>query len=495
MNLVQELERRRFRWTCISGTLLLGWLMRLVLIARGGLFYNPDEYRYSRSIGFLHSLMQGDFAHALHFCYTYPQHNGSVLIGAIPAAIQGILDKLGWPPEQTMHIAAAIFALVPIANALLVYGIIRRLGRGHAAAFLGLFIMSVSCTMVYCSRHLLPYYSGLCVALLTTWWMLGNKPGTWRLVLAGAAAFAVFLVYNGFWSLSLALLGVLVLLRPPSHPSMPLRGAWLGLGYVLCFAGVYLVGQLAATPVSAGGRGANFIRGLGYFSDTISQGDFADGWWLGWAHLFSAEGVLLPVLLVCAAFSFREGASARMPLFFVLGLYVLLVLGSVVLRHFVVYGRNMIPLYTALIIAGSVGASTLWRKQHGVFLAVLLVVILQSAFRYSRVVRQDFPAERLAEVKGKYPDLSLAFSVKGPRHHADGAYPDGGRYVFVNYRVLSPIQGAAPLPKGRVLHRWRHPVQDPLYRYNGYTRHERSILRQADVEMRLVDTRAEPEPR
>jgi hypothetical protein len=60
---------------------------------------------------------------------------------------------------------------------------------------------------------------------------------------------------------------------------------------------------------------------------------------------------------------------------------------------------------------------------------------------------------------------------------------------------LSPIQGPAPLPKGRVLHQWRHPVQDPLYRYNGYTRHERSILRQADVEMRLVDTRAEPEPR
>ncbi|MFT5123922.1 MAG: hypothetical protein ACI9TH_000507 [Kiritimatiellia bacterium] len=484
MNIIQSLGQSAFRRRCILGTLLLGWLMRLALILRGGLFYNPDEYRYYRSIDFLHALVHGAWREALQVFYTYPQHNGSILVGAIPAFFQGLLDKVGLAPAQTMHFAAAILAVFPMLNALLGYGIMLRLNRSHAGAFLVLVVLTFSGTMTFYSRHLLPYYSSLTLALFVIWWMLNGKGGAWRYLIAGACSLGVFLIYNGFWYLSGALVGILALIRMPRLPSFFLRATLLAAGYLLGFAAVYGIGRTID---------ADFFRGLTYFSQTISQGDYADGWWIGWVHLFYAEGILLPLFALLALFSLRANRPSRLPLACVGLFYLLLLLGSIGLQKFVVYGRSMIPVYTVLVLAGVIGASRFWRDRPGAYVLLLALVLAQSLERYVGLFRQTFPSTILTRVQQTNPDLQLAYSVLGPQPHVDEAFMDPARFVLLNYRVLTPATGLASVPSGQTVDAWPHPASHPLYLYNGYTRDERVLLREADVRIRLIDTGALPD--
>ena len=159
-------------WLILAASLI----MRCVLIRSGGLFFNPDEFRYYRAINFLHHLKSGEVKEALAMFFIYAEHSGYMLVATIPAAVQGVLDAaFGRSPERSMAVAAIILSLFSVGNIALVYGIARRTGRSKREALVAMGLMAASGVMLHTSRHLLPYDVSLFFGLLAIWLVHGRR--------------------------------------------------------------------------------------------------------------------------------------------------------------------------------------------------------------------------------------------------------------------------------------------------------------------------------
>ena len=216
-----------------------------------------------------------------------------------------------------------------------------------------------------------------------------------------------------------------------------------------------------------------FIR----FSNSVTQGEFSEGGTLPIAYLWHAEHLLLPLWVVAFGFSLWamiKGASTARSTLGVAGIlfiYGFMVLTSVGLHKFVVYGRlvrQLVPFFCLM---------TAYQLQHlrGVHVGVrrafpilCIVLALQAAFNFRSPLQQVFPsdfirkADKTAEALGDGREAHLLFA-----------------------RHLYPVPEEAPLPPHEVILRARHPVQFLPYQYEGYTPEERSALRSTDISMRL----------
>ena len=335
-----KLSVTKLFWVIIVVSMVLRW----ALILQGGLFFNPDEYRYHRAIDFLHQLKSGEVREALLMFYKYADHNGYMVIAAVPAALQGVLDVMGIPPERSMKLAAMMLSLFSVANLALVFAIARRTGRSKKEALLAMFLLAASCTMYRYSRHLLPYDISIFFALLTIYLVHGSRSAK-ALFGCGVSAFLVFMTYNAFWTLSgLVLVYALVQLLAGEKKQF----AWVVGGFLLLPLWQFVMAELL---------GYSYLQSLSNFSATITQGTWSEGWWLGWAYLWHSEHTLLLVwaLGIGLLLASRLERSVLYWLLLVVAMYLLLVLGSVVLQKFVVYGRSMrqlVPFICLLAAAG-----------------------------------------------------------------------------------------------------------------------------------------------
>jgi hypothetical protein len=386
----------------------------------------------------------------------HPDHILFGVLGLLPAGVEAFAGA-------DDRIPALFFSLFSVLNIALLDVLVRRLGESERTGFLAALLFALSTTQLYYARHLLPYDAAISFALLALIVGVRSDASLKAAALCGLLSAAAILTYNGYFLLSVsALAGALVSTSP--------RGAVRRLAVsVVALAVPFAVGLLADAL-----SGGALLREWQRFSTTVTQGSFAEGWWLPFAYLWHAEHLLTALWAASFAFAaarLAQGERRRTLVVGVAGIVLVyggLVAGSVALQTFVVYGRQvrqLVPFACVLsavmlerYLAGGIGRRRLAA-------AVIAGVVAQAAWNFRAPLTQVFPEEF--------------------RRMAEGIPNPAGAQRFVLYaEFIYPKPVAVPAGVGRVLLARSHPLQYLPYQYEGYTPEERGALRAIDIRMR-----------
>jgi hypothetical protein len=443
--------------------LAVSLLLRLVLVLSGGQHYWPDELRYDRSREAVEALRQGDGA-AARRALAHPDHFLFGILGLVPAAIESVAG-----PDD--RIPAVFFSLFSVASIALLYVLVRRLGESEQAALFAAFFLAASATQLYYTRHLLPYDAAMAIGIGALIVAARPAPGLKGALLCGLLSSAAVLTYNGYFLLA----GSAVVMQVFSAPSRRHAARRLVVS-----AGAFALPFAAIAAFGALGRG-DFMEFWGAYLRSVTQGSFSEGWWLPFAYLWHAEHLLTALWAAAFAFAVVRLAGGDRSRALVLGvagillIYGGLVVGSVALQVFVVYGRQVRQLVPFACVLSAVAIQRLALSgSPGRFMArtAIVATVAQAAWNFRTPLTQVFPAEFRAMAE------SVPRRGDAPRFllYAEHIYP-----TPAIYRAGGAILLARP-----------HPLQFLPYQYEGYTPAERGALRTVDIRMRLVEAPAQP---
>jgi hypothetical protein len=443
----------------LFAVILVSAVARAVLVVSGGQFYWPDEKRYLASREMVTSILHGHPSAALAQLDS-GDHVLFKTIGTIPAGIEAAVG-------QNPVIPALFFACFSVVNILLVWRLARRGGAAEHEALTAAALFAAANSAFYYARHLLPYDLAMTIGLLAV--DVAQSSQRRNGLVCGLLGGLTFLTYAGYWTLAVAAVLVHALHQPSVRQRMR-RAVAAGAAAMVPF--------LCAASVSAiggGHLGPNAIA----FAQTIVQGDNQEGWRLPFEYLWHAEHLLLLLWVICLAYCVWKWFSATVPsrvtvaLAAVAAIYALLVLNSVVLGQFVVYGRLARQLVPFFAITAAYGLDRLRMSSFNwgrtVFGTIALVVCLQAIVNFSASLRLTFPEQ---------------FKRDGMMLVA-GLPEDSYRWVNASHIYPGPARVSLP-PYARVLSERPHPLNFLPYQFEGYTPSERRRLQAANLTMRLV---------
>jgi len=452
--------RRTLLFALIGAALLL----RVALVLSGGQAYWPDEIRYERSRRAAEALRRGERAGAVA-ALVHPDHLLFGILGVAPAALE-----LATGPDD--RVPALFFALFSVAQVGLLHAIARRLGLSARASLIAALLLALSASQLYFARHLLPYDAAMAFGLGALLVAVKERPTTAGGVLAGLFAAATFLTYNGYWLLALTAIAMSVL--PAPSPGVSLRRlAIAGAAFALPFAVL-----VAASRLGPGG----FLHEWAAFAGAVTQGRFAEGWRLPFAYFWHAEHLMVALWafgVVAAAARLVRGERSRAAAFGLAGILLVyggLVVASVGLSRFVVYGRSARQIVPFACVLAADALERLLAAGGGkrlVGAAVLVLAAVQAAGNFRAPLAQVFPREF----------RRMAAAVPNPT---------GAPRLLLYAEPIYPVAAPPPADAGRVLLARPHPLQYLPYQYEGYTPEQRAALRAADIRMRLVEVRPAP---
>jgi len=299
--------------------------------------------------------------------------------------------------------------------------------------------------------------------------LAGIRRGTLgHLYLSGVVGGLAFLAYPGYWTTIVAV-ALLCVMRS----SAGWRDA-LTNGLVASVGVLTLPGLAIAISLASGGQ---MLERFVMYSGIIEQGSFQEGWSLPFAYLWHTEHVLLVLWLASVLWAVTQsGRSPRVTagLFAASSIYALLVIFSVGLSKFVVYGRLARQVVPFLCLIAAAAVSRLWqspdtRIRFAAF-AIVGAVLIQAAANFWQPLVQSFPADFIVRNR---PDDSVAARYE--------------RLIWVNTKHLFPGPEPVTLPAHYVtLAAARHPLAFLPYQYEGYTPQWRAVLRSADTRMQLI---------
>ncbi len=452
------------RRTLLFALLGAALLLRVTLVLSGGQSYWPDEIRYERSRVAVGALRRADFSGAVT-ALAHPDHLLFGVLGLAPA----VLERATGPNDR---VPALFFALFSVASVWLLHAIARRLGLSERASLLAALLLAMSASHFYFSRHLLPYDAAMALGLGALLVAVKPAPTAADGILCGLLAAATFLTYNGYWLLALAAVAIHAM-AATSLGAFARRLTAAGAAFALPLVVLGLASLI--------GSGAFFRQWAG-FSGTVTQGRFAEGWSLPFAYFWHAEhlmGALWAFGVIAAAARLVRGEPSRALAFGLAGILLVyggLVLGSVALGKFVVYGRHarqLVP-FACLLAADALERllAASGARRH-VAAAILALAAIQAAWNFRAPLAQVFPREF----------RRMAAAVPNPT---------GAPRLLLYAGPIYPVPAPPPPEAGRVLLVRAHPLQYLPYQYEGYTPEERAALRAADIRMRLVEVRATP---
>ena len=148
--------------------------------------------------------------------------------------------------------------------------------------------------------------------------------------------------------------------------------------------------------------------------------------------------------------------------------YLALVLSSVVLQVFVVYGRTARQLVPFLCM---LAAHELYRRRLRVPRVVVALLfaaaVVQVGFNLRIPLMQVFPEDF--------------------RHQAlQASSTSGSELSFIYVDHIYPVPERAAAVPGAIILTAPHPLQFLPYQYEGYTPEERDVLRTTDIRMRAI---------
>ncbi len=460
-------------WT-VPVILFASLVLRWILVLRGGQYYFSDEGRYETSRTLINLLLAGKFSSAFAQLVTAPEHLGFKILGIIPS----LLEQL---TRESLVIPALFFSLFSVFTLYLIYKIAQRAGATERESLFALLFAACSMSLLYFSRHLVPYDTAMTFGLLAVFIALTERPSPKTSLLCGASAFLCFITYNGYWSL--AGLGMLIhIFRNNSMAGEWVRKASLAaVGFALPAILLFLLALLAGT---------NLLAEYRVFSTTVSQGSFEEGWSLPFEYFWRAEHwlfvawIALSILAVAQAVKRRDNSSLLWA-GCIAFLYACLVIPSVYLHSFVVYGRlarQMLPFLLLLSASGLGHLEQNFSFGGKLARAVMLIVILQAAWNYKASFGLSYPRDFAWEAQTLQPDFH--FSEKRLIFGAPTLCQNNG-FVIENVKRFEAPPEPTPVIEGKLLLSALHPDNFLPYQLEGYTPEQRQIFHERQPEMRF----------
>ena len=443
----------------------VGFALRFYLVLRGGQFFWPDESRYQEAREAMRRMLSGAWHEAWLGLLSRPEHLLFKLLGLIPAAAEQWFG-----PSSAL--AAGFFAVFSGLSLWLIGRLVRRMGGTDVQAAFAVSLAVGASSLLYYSRHLLPYDLALFFGLWA--WLVAFGRGAGAAGLTGLLASLCFLSYNGYWMLGGGAMIAVVLSAWREGFVAMLREAVVGafglalpIGLVVAAGAAYDVDVLTAAKTFSGtimtvdiGRGGEFIAE--HFWRT--EGLFGLGLWL-----------ILAVSLVVVRPLPRPVLQA---------LWVVLILGVViwaldgVFRRFIVHGRSIRQVMPFLVIAAGASAGALWARGGWArrFTQGWSVLMAGAALISLRpVVVQWFPQEFREAAAERARALAEAGSAKP------------STVAFASF-LFTPAAVPETPPPGRILWQRPHPFQFEPYLFEGFTFADREAFRRRDFAMRLIES-------
>ncbi len=450
--------------------ILASLLFRVVLISRG-VQNTPDDVRYLRALDLMNS---HDFGALL----TTYDHLGFTLISFVPAAFHRFAAQTSGQPLDTLFaVPALILSLASLGCIVLVHKIALRVGASDREALIAALLCALTNCLYYWSPYVLPYDASMFTALLALYVGLRGDHIKRRAFYVGLLGFSTFLIYNAHWILGGAVIVLPLLLRPRR---VTVRVVYSALGFLTIPVILMLL------------TGGSYFSGLMQFGDTVVQGAFSEGWSLPFEYFWSSEHLLALIWLIglaaaLIAFVRKPQPDQRRALYWLLtiaGIYLLLVLGSVVLQKFVVYGRTARQMVPFIALAAAYGIDHLPRVSRRWIIAAAALVAMPN---FVQPLFIDVPraAEQRARAEiGSFSDRSTLLTG----NPAEDSPASSQRYVLLNTHYQYPIIGTQPAPSGRVIFTMRHPFSFEALLYEGFDAPMRVIVRASHLEIELIDT-------
>lgn len=486
--------------------LLFSYLLRVALIMRGGPLSWPDDPRYFRVTTALDHVRQGQFGEAVDLAVSSPDHTFFTFVSLVPEltrmSTRWIAEAVFGSSASMISVAAGLLAMMSVANIGLVYAVMRKVGNNARAAFLAALFLACATSTLHLTRHLVPYEAALTFALLGLLYVVDDRPRFVVAFLCGLFAFLTFFTYNAFW-ITAAVLPLIYVGRAERAREAMWRtgGATVGFASVpLLFSGISLV------------RGSPpFTAGLRNFSQTVTAGDFAEGWSLPWAYFWHAEHAILALWLVSLALiAWRvvkgDPMAKRIAWVTLVPLavqYLSFVLGSNVFHRLVVAARTTNQMVPFFCLAAGYALAHVWFN-YRISLPLVTILLLVALGNFRQVSRITFPfefRERALATASRQPAEVVTLGCQLWHSRIDGfqffddhftaqtdAAAPAGRFVLVNAGVLLfPITVPKPLPRGHTVLRAKNMLSYRPYQYEGFTPAARTLLRKTDISMRLID--------
>jgi hypothetical protein len=455
------------------GILIISLALRWALVLRGGQYYFSDEGRYEASRETAGLLLQGRVGEGLARLIISPEHLGFKFIGILPAMVENLT-------VESLLIPGLFFSLFSVLNLYLIHLITRRAGASRTESLYALILASVSMSLLYYARHLMPYDPAMMFGLLAVYTAVGERTTINASLSCGALTFLCFITYNGYWTLA-ALAILLHVVRRGVQPAPLLRTGAAAIGGFIVPA-ILLIGfSLLA--------GTNLLTEYSVFSTTVSQGSYAEGWSLPFEYFWHTEHLVfiaLTVLSISTLFrTDEERKSALVWIGAILFIYLCLLVLSVFLNSFVVYGRlarQMMPFLILPAASGLAGIEREFPSGRRLVRGILAVLVLQAAWNFSASLKLTYPREFAWEAQTKYPVIE--FSEKRLAFGAPTLCRNNGFILEYVKRFAVPPE-PNPQVQGQLLLSAPHPDTFLPYQYEGYTREERQVLRQLNPQMRL----------
>jgi hypothetical protein len=453
--------------------LLLSLAFRWGLVIRGGQYYFSDEGRYEFSRTVAKLLLQGEVSAAFSQIFTNPEHLGFQIIGILPALVENFT-------RDSLLIPGLFFSIFSVLNLYLIYAISLRAGANQKPALYALILSALSMSLMYYTRHLLPYDTGMTFGLLAVYAALDERPSARAALACGTLSFLCFITYNGYWILTALTMVLCVVRRSKTFPGFFRIGIWTAVGF---FAPALLLLEISALA------GINIVDAYRTFSTTVSQGSFAEGWSLPFEYYWHTEHLVFFAILILsipALFNQNNGKKtawtwAGATAFIYLNMFVL----SVVLHKFVVMARQvrqMTPFLVLLAASGLAGLEQRFSLGQKLVRGILAVLLLQAGWNYLASYNLTYPREFVWEAQTRFP--AFEFSEKRLAFGAPTLCQNNG-YVaeYVKHFAVPPEPN--PPVEGELLLSAPHPDNFLPYQYEGYTYEQRLYLRELKPEMRL----------
>jgi hypothetical protein len=513
----------------VLGLLGLVLLVRLSFLGAGAMTF-PDEYRYYASIDAVYGLFpisHGGFAKFNAGIQRTQGRPGDALLRTVPAGLQLQLEKMtgiNLHSQESLLIPILFNYFITLGSLYLFYRIAQLLLRNQPAALLSTVVYSCLVNTNLYIRHILPYDTGMLCVFGTFFLCLRMKQQpfrrTWPARFAiGALAGLTFAVYPGYNAV-IVVAGLLLLEKriftDADWKSLFRTGLPYGFG-VLAVLGFFQLLSLA--------NGTSYYEDCLTLSDTIKQGDYADGVMFLPKYLFQAEqslGYLLAGLIVVAVpvlfFRLRTGFTPSR-LFalisdnlMVIAMVLAFVWHVVMVYYFekmVFYGRLLhlyIPFFVLLVI--KVLYPFTRRNIQYVAAAAVGGVALYSfavfALQYHRIVypltflhqhANDYPGAKVTtrEQAATADNADYFIPLNGFSQHP--ATPGQAEVVLVNMGFLYPITdnnwcNEIKLPASfKLTYSAPHFLNLRAYPFEGYTMAERDILLRCQYQCQVYEQR------
>ncbi|HEX5807293.1 MAG TPA: hypothetical protein VFY25_01400, partial [Anaerolineales bacterium] len=441
----------------IAGVLLLSLLLRWILIFRGGQYYISDETRYMASQEAARLILGGKFGQAFSQLATSPEHIGFKVMGIVPA----LLEHLTGP---SLVMPAMFFSLFSVLNLFLIFLLARRVSRGDSNAPLYALVLAAAClSLLYYARHLFPYDLSMSFGLLAAYIGMAESQTVKHSLACGIFSFLCFVTYNGYWPLASFAMLVHLLTGDKTMTRMFQKAIFTGAGFVTPFVLLIGAGFLA---------GVDMVSAYRLFSQSITQGNFEEGWSLPFAYFWYIEHtiiIILGALALLAVLNIFKGAGRYTSLWLagLLFVYVCLVVPSVFLHHFVVYGRLARQMMPFLILLSAEGLASLEQRVplgKGIIGVIMAVIFVQAAWNFTESYNLAYPREFVAEAQARFPKFE--FSSKRFAFGAPVICQNNG-FLMENAKYYVDPPEEIPQVHGQLLMSALHPSNFRPYQYDG----------------------------